>query len=99
MTGQETLASPVSTAPMASALGPPLTDPKITPRHLAQGALIYVRQSSPTQVQRHPESARRPGAPWARWRSPPQADWAGRPSRSPSSTRTRARVEPGVPSA
>jgi DNA invertase Pin-like site-specific DNA recombinase len=36
-----------------------LRDPKITPRHLAQGALIYVRQSSPTQVQRYPESARR----------------------------------------
>src|SRR3954453_13288972 len=34
-------------------------DPKITARHLAHGALIYVRQSSPTQVQRHPESARR----------------------------------------
>jgi DNA invertase Pin-like site-specific DNA recombinase len=34
-------------------------DPKITPRHLSRQALIYVRQSSPTQVQRHPESARR----------------------------------------
>ena len=36
-----------------------LGDPRITPRHLAQQALIYVRQSSPTQVLRHPESARR----------------------------------------
>jgi DNA invertase Pin-like site-specific DNA recombinase len=34
-------------------------DPKITRRHLSRQALIYVRQSSPTQVQRHPESARR----------------------------------------
>jgi len=34
-------------------------DPKITARHLTQRALIYVRQSSPGQVQRHPESARR----------------------------------------
>jgi DNA invertase Pin-like site-specific DNA recombinase len=34
-------------------------DPKITSRHLGRQALIYVRQSSPTQVQRHPESARR----------------------------------------
>jgi len=39
----------------------PLTprEPKITARHLTQRALIYVRQSSPGQVQRHPESARR----------------------------------------
>jgi DNA invertase Pin-like site-specific DNA recombinase len=29
------------------------------PHHLRRRALIYVRQSSPTQVQRHPESARR----------------------------------------
>ena len=43
----------------ASALRPPVGDPKVTPRHLARRALIYVRQSSPTQVQRHPESARR----------------------------------------
>jgi DNA invertase Pin-like site-specific DNA recombinase len=34
-------------------------DPKIHPRHLARPALIYVRQSHPNQVQRHPESARR----------------------------------------
>lgn len=34
-------------------------DPKIQSRHLACGALIYVRQSHPSQVQRHPESARR----------------------------------------
>ena len=36
-----------------------LAEPKITTRHLLRQALIYVRQSSPTQVQRHPESARR----------------------------------------
>lgn len=34
-------------------------DPKIVSRHLTRRVLIYVRQSSPTQVQRHPESARR----------------------------------------
>jgi DNA invertase Pin-like site-specific DNA recombinase len=44
-------------APSPAPLAP--TDPRITPRHLAGRALIYVRQSSPTQVQRHPESARR----------------------------------------
>jgi DNA invertase Pin-like site-specific DNA recombinase len=34
-------------------------DPKVTARHLARQAVVYVRQSSATQVQRHPESARR----------------------------------------
>jgi hypothetical protein len=34
-------------------------DPKIQTRHLARHARIYVRQSHPNQVQRHPESARR----------------------------------------
>lgn len=34
-------------------------DPKLTARHLGQRALIYVRQSSVLQVQRHPESGRR----------------------------------------
>lgn len=38
---------------------PPLADPRIMPRHLTRRVLIYVRQSSPTQVVRHPESARR----------------------------------------
>jgi len=41
------------------ALRPPVASSKIASRHLARRALIYVRQSSPTQVQRHPESARR----------------------------------------
>ena len=40
-------------------LHPTVAHPKIRPRHLTRRALIYVRQSSPTQVQRHPESARR----------------------------------------
>lgn len=35
------------------------TDPKIQARHLGRQALIYVRQSHPNQVYRHPESARR----------------------------------------
>ncbi len=34
-------------------------DPKVRAQHLGRQALIYVRQSSPNQVQRHPESARR----------------------------------------
>jgi DNA invertase Pin-like site-specific DNA recombinase len=34
-------------------------EPKVTAHHLARQALIYIRQSSPTQVQRHPESTRR----------------------------------------
>lgn len=34
-------------------------DPKITSRRLSRGVLIYVRQSTPAQVYRHPESARR----------------------------------------
>jgi DNA invertase Pin-like site-specific DNA recombinase len=54
-----TLAVAQHAAAPAPALRPPVADPKITPRHLARRALIYVRQSSPTQVQRHPESARR----------------------------------------
>jgi DNA invertase Pin-like site-specific DNA recombinase len=36
-----------------------VADPKIDSRHLLRQALIYVRQSHPNQVQRHPESARR----------------------------------------
>ncbi|HUY62068.1 MAG TPA: recombinase family protein, partial [Candidatus Dormibacteraeota bacterium] len=36
-----------------------MTDPKIRSQHLGRQALIYVRQSHPNQVQRHPESARR----------------------------------------
>jgi DNA invertase Pin-like site-specific DNA recombinase len=54
----------VGTAPIASPerAGLPVAapaDPKVHPRHLARRALIYVRQSHPNQVQRHPESARR----------------------------------------
>lgn len=50
-----TAALPTGVAPADQSLA----DPKIAPRHLAHQALIYVRQSSPTQVLRHPESARR----------------------------------------
>ena len=31
---------------------------KITPRHLDRRAIVYVRQSHPQQVVRHPESTR-----------------------------------------
>jgi DNA invertase Pin-like site-specific DNA recombinase len=47
------VAPPGRTVPAA----PP--DPKVTAHHLARQAIVYVRQSSATQVQRHPESARR----------------------------------------
>ena len=59
MSAALTLGAPSMSAPSAPPLPPTPADPKITPRHLARRALIYVRQSSPTQVQRHPESARR----------------------------------------
>ncbi|HUR07677.1 MAG TPA: recombinase family protein, partial [Nonomuraea sp.] len=55
---QQIAQAPSSAAGGGARLQPP-TDPKIQPRHLARGALIYVRQSHPSQVQRHPESARR----------------------------------------
>jgi len=51
-------ASPAVVRPATQAVPAP-ADPKIKPRHLAKQAFIYVRQSSPGQVQRHPESARR----------------------------------------
>ena len=59
MSAAPTLAAPSMSAPSGPPLRPTPADPKITPRHLARRALIYVRQSSPTPVQRHPESARR----------------------------------------
>jgi hypothetical protein len=59
MTTAETRASPSVAATPPAPAHLVAADPKITPRHLAQRALIYVRQSSPTQVVRHPESARR----------------------------------------
>lgn len=49
----------IALAGPGAARGGTSPEPKITTRHLAKRALIYVRQSSPTQVQRHPESARR----------------------------------------
>src|SRR5712692_2752416 len=51
-------AAPHAGAPSTAFLTP-LSDPKIATRHLTHRALIYVRQSSPTQVLRHPERARR----------------------------------------
>lgn len=45
--------------PQPSAAPLPAAEAKIQPRHLASAAIIYVRQSHPSQVQRHPESARR----------------------------------------
>src|SRR5581483_8013867 len=54
----QTIEAPQAGAAPSLAVCPP-GDSRITPRHLSRQALIYVRQSSPTQVQRHPESARR----------------------------------------
>lgn len=50
---------PDTLAGAGGARGETASEPKVTARHLVKRALIYVRQSSPTQVQRHPESARR----------------------------------------
>src|SRR5262245_66291438 len=49
-------APPRRTVPTTPAAPP---DPKVMAHHLARQAIVYVRQSSATQVQRHPESARR----------------------------------------
>ena len=52
--------TPVAVPERATGAAPETpTDPTIHSRHLARRALIYVRQSHPNQVQRHPESARR----------------------------------------
>jgi DNA invertase Pin-like site-specific DNA recombinase len=51
--------TPTAVGERASVLRLGWADPKIHPQHLARQALIYVRQSHPSQVQRHPESARR----------------------------------------
>jgi DNA invertase Pin-like site-specific DNA recombinase len=48
-----------SPAPSAWPSASPPRDPRITPRHLALRVINYVRQPSPTQVQRHAEGARR----------------------------------------
>ena len=52
-------ASAVMGAPPPVRFPAEVKEPKVTVRHLARQALIYIRQSSPTQIQRHPESARR----------------------------------------
>jgi DNA invertase Pin-like site-specific DNA recombinase len=49
----------IATGDRESAVTVGTADRKIRPQHLARQALIYVRQSHPNQVQRHPESARR----------------------------------------
>jgi hypothetical protein len=65
--------APSSGAPDASIPSAAPGDPKITPRHLAHQVLIYVRQSTPAQIQRHRESARRQYALTARAQ---QLGWA-----------------------
>jgi hypothetical protein len=62
MMTQELAPAPVAVRALATVPIDPsewVADPKIRPRHLLRAALIYVRQSHPNQVQRHPESARR----------------------------------------
>ena len=36
-----------------------MTDPKIKPEHLRRAAFVYVRQSTPSQVEYHRESTQR----------------------------------------
>jgi DNA invertase Pin-like site-specific DNA recombinase len=59
MTRQTLAATPVAVPDLATGAVEMLADARISTRHLARQARIYVRQSHPNQVQRHPESARR----------------------------------------
>jgi DNA invertase Pin-like site-specific DNA recombinase len=59
MTAPTVEAAPVASWDRTIAPARLAADPKIQSRHLARQALIYVRQSHPSQIQRHPESARR----------------------------------------
>lgn len=55
----DTIPEPITGPPPALGAADQAAEPKIHARHQARAALIYVRQSHPNQVQRHPESARR----------------------------------------
>lgn len=57
--GLDLAESAIVGAPPTARVPVEVKEPKVTVRHLARQALTYIRQSSPTQVQRHPESARR----------------------------------------
>src|SRR5918912_3483337 len=59
MTTAPLTAEPVAARELTTGPVEPLADGKVHARHQARRALIYVRQSHPNQVLRHPESARR----------------------------------------
>src|SRR5918911_5005746 len=59
MTTAPLTAEPVAARDLTTGAVEPLADGKVHARHQARRALIYVRQSHPNQVLRHPESARR----------------------------------------
>src|SRR5918912_3279607 len=59
MTTVSLLAEPVAARDQSAGLTEPLADGKVHARHQARRALVYVRQSHPNQILRHPESARR----------------------------------------
>jgi DNA invertase Pin-like site-specific DNA recombinase len=58
MTTEPSVTTPVRAAD-SGITSPSGADAKVQARHRTRAALIYVRQSHPSQVQRHPESARR----------------------------------------
>ena len=70
-----------------------MTDSKITSLHLQRRAMVYIRQSTPSQVENHRESTRRQYALAGRardQRAHPKPRSAGTPIRSRSSMKTLA---------
>jgi DNA invertase Pin-like site-specific DNA recombinase len=62
MSSHETVATPPAPNQPGSVSEPPvrtIRSPKILPRHLDRSAIVYVRQSTPMQVQEHTESKAR----------------------------------------
>ena len=56
MSSHETVATPPAPNQPGSVSEPPvrtIRSPKILPRHLDRSAIVYVRQSTPMQVQEH----------------------------------------------
>ena len=85
------------TYPSGTALVPP--GAKITARHRERRAYVYVRQSTPEQVQHHRESQREPVRPGRAGRRPGLAARAGpRHRRRPGAVRPGRRA-PGLPGA
>src|ERR671939_909616 len=59
MTTAPLTAEPVAARDLSAGLTEPLAYGKVHARHQARRALVYVRQSHPNQILRHPESAHR----------------------------------------